>query len=227
MLDYISLSDKTPILDQVPKEFKAAVILTNPFIQMPQGWTRNKRTNPYEHIYPKHNEIINLAKPVRWNKILESTDLNTFEEVALALMTSISALNKDYARSDLADKLNLNFPEDLYYPNEDKISEFLTVDLIKFYQSKGVNRIHYSDPVFDKSGYLQINEITPFDLCEMYSNEVIITDENMSYAFMSVYDSFITLFLTRTKNPMDMVQSRGWEAIVCKNDTNINWFLSR
>lgn len=227
MLDYIWLNDETPILNQVPKEFKSVAILTNPFIQMPKGWAEEKRTNPNEHIYPDHDEILDLAKPVMWKNILENTDLVSLKEIALALKTSISALNENYARPDLADKLNLNFPEDLYYPNEDKISEFLIVDLIQFLRSEGAKRIYYSDPIFDNSGCLQLSEVTPSDLCNIYSKEVIITDEKMNYAFMSVYDSFITLFLTRNENPMNIVQRVGWEALRCDNNTYINWYLNR
>ena len=43
MLDYIWLDDKSPILSQLPNNFKSAAILLHPFIQMPFGWGKNKR----------------------------------------------------------------------------------------------------------------------------------------------------------------------------------------
>ncbi|GMB75753.1 hypothetical protein BCER1_21540 [Bacillus cereus] len=38
MLDYIWLDDKSPILEQLPRNFKSAAILLHPFIQMPLEW---------------------------------------------------------------------------------------------------------------------------------------------------------------------------------------------
>jgi hypothetical protein len=43
---------------------------------------------------------------------------------------------------------------------------------------------------------------------------------------MNVYDSFITLMLTNLQDPIEIVKEKGWEAIVCSQDTKINWYLT-
>ena len=43
LLDYIWLDDKSPILEQLPRNFKSAAILLHPFIQMPLGWEKSVR----------------------------------------------------------------------------------------------------------------------------------------------------------------------------------------
>jgi hypothetical protein len=227
MLDYLWLDDKSPILNQIPDNFKSAAILLHPFVQMPLGWTQSKQKNPHQHIYPSNEEILNLAKPVIWKKILHKSGIATLEELALALKTSIGALRKEYARSDLADKLNVNLNPDLYYPTEDKTSVFLIMDLLKVLGSKGANTLYFSEPIGDSSGSLQIGDVTPLEICELSPSEFILTDENMDFAFMSVYDSFITLFLTKDENIKEIVQLMKWEAIICDNETYINWYLSR
>jgi len=46
--------------------------------------------------------------------------------------------------------------------------------------------------------------------------EIVITDEKMDYAFLSVYDSFITVFLSRDENIEKIIQEKKWEAVICK-----------
>jgi hypothetical protein len=45
MSDYIWYDEKSPILSQLPKNFKSAAILLHPLIQMPLRWEKNKFTN--------------------------------------------------------------------------------------------------------------------------------------------------------------------------------------
>ncbi|WP_255286066.1 DUF2711 family protein [Priestia megaterium] len=52
LLDYIWIDGDLPILSQLPNDFNSAAILFHPFIQMPFGWDKSKRENPYQHIYP-------------------------------------------------------------------------------------------------------------------------------------------------------------------------------
>ncbi|WCN39495.1 DUF2711 family protein [Aneurinibacillus uraniidurans] len=227
MLNYIWLNDKSSILKQLPQGFKTAAILLHPFVQMPLGWAQSKQKNECEPIYPSNEEILNLGEPVSWEQVLKDSGLKTHEELALALKTSIGALRQEYARTDLADKLNLNFKTDLYYPTEDSTSVFLISGLLKVLGSNGANKFFFSEPIFDKSGILEIDNITLLEISELTDKELILMDENMKFAFMSVYDSFFTLFFTKDENITQIVQSRNWEAIICNNETYINWYLSR
>ena len=53
----------------------------------------------------------------------------------------------------------------------------------------------------------------------------MLVDENFEFAFLSLYDSFSTLFLTREKNIASVVQTLNWEAVVCDDKTRLNWYL--
>ncbi|MCH6266576.1 DUF2711 family protein [Neobacillus citreus] len=225
MLDYIWLDDKSPILSQLPNNFKSAAILLHPFVQMPLGWRQNKQIHQEEDDYPTEEEILKQGSPVLWKTVMKESGLKSFEELEIALLTSIYALKKKFARSDLAVKLNLNLNKDRYYPTEDKTSVFLINGLLKVLSSKGADKIYFSEPIFDNSGILKIKHVSSIDISGLSPVELIITDENMDYAFMSVYDSFNTLFLSKGEDVKEVVQKMNWEAIVCDDNTFINWYL--
>lgn len=109
MLDYIWLDDKSPILEQLPSNFKSAAILLHPFVQMPLGWEKSVRKRPYEHIYPSAEEIIHNGKSVSWKEMMSCSGLHSYADLAMAILTSISAFSEEYKREDLAEKLHSNF----------------------------------------------------------------------------------------------------------------------
>jgi Protein of unknown function (DUF2711) len=222
------LDTQSTILDQIPDNFSSAAILLHPFVEMPSGWTQSKKNqNPYKHIYPTDEEILNNAKPVLWKTVMDECGLASFAELELALLTSIGALNEDYARLDLADSLNLNLKVDLYFPDEDKTSVFLLKGLLEVMNSNEAPLIHYSEPIFDTSGSLKLNDVKPIKICELSSAELMVTTNNMEYAFMSMCDSFNTLFLSKQKNIDEIVGKMNWEAIICDHQTYIDWFLQK
>ncbi|MFD0619904.1 DUF2711 family protein [Paenibacillus sp. GCM10027629] len=49
----------------------------------------------------------------------------------------------------------------------------------------------------------------------------------MDYAFLCVYDSFITVFLAREENIEKIIQEKKWEAVICKPVTFISWYYGK
>ena len=126
-MDYIRLDGELPILPQLPNGFKSAAILFHPFIQMPNGWGKSKRENPYQNIYPSDEEVIGLSKPISWKEVISKSNLKSYKELSLALQTSTGALRYKYKREDLANLFNsyLEITSDLYYPDSDCTSLFI------------------------------------------------------------------------------------------------------
>ncbi|MFF2878512.1 DUF2711 family protein [Gottfriedia sp. NPDC057991] len=228
MLNYIWLNDKSPILNQLPNGFKSAAILLHPFTQMPSDWIEenSKNAEKDEKVYPSDEEVLKLGKQVSWMSIMQECDLTNFSELAIALQTSISALKEQYSREDLAEKLNSNLRQDRFYPDEDDVSLFLIKDIKKVLESKGAKYFSYSNPILDESGTLEIEKLMSLDNGKLSLKEVIISDENMDFAFMSVFDSFITVFMARDGKIDDIVKKMGWEVIVCDDKTYIDWYWS-
>lgn len=73
-------------------------------------------------------------------------------------------------------------------------------------------------------GILENKKIASLEVCELSLKELIITDENMDFAFMNVSDSFITILMAKDEDIMDIVKSMKWEAIECDEKTYINWY---
>ncbi|WP_284640807.1 DUF2711 family protein [Paenibacillus silviterrae] len=227
-MDYIWFNYEKPILEQLPYPFTEAAILLNPFIQMPIGWADVKKKSENDHIYPELEESLQLGRPKPWKEVLNDTGIQSYEELAVALKTSILALKKEYARPDLATQLSNNLCTDLYYPREDNISEFLVSDILDVLCSNGADTLLYSAPIFDQSGELMIKNMTQAELCcEVPLKEIIITDKQMEYAFLSVFDSFITIFLTREKKIEKIINKKKWEAVICGPETYISWYFGK
>jgi hypothetical protein len=226
LLDYIRLDTKSTILKQISNNFSSGAILLHPFIQMPLGWTIDKQNQqPHKHIYPTDEETMDQAMPVLWRTILNDSGIASLAELEVALLTSIGAINKKYAKPGLANKLEDNLREDIYYPTEDKTSVLLLKDILDVLGSNGAELLHYSEPIFDKSGSLEIKNINPLDIYGLSEAELIVTDENLDYAFLSIYDSFNTLFLSKKQNVKEIVKKKNWEAIICDNQTYLEWYL--
>lgn len=226
MIEYIWLDDKRPILNQFPSNFKSAAMLFNPFIQMPFEWVQLQSENKYEHIYPiypSNEEILKYGKPVRWREIMQESGFENYKELVLAMKTSILALKKEYLRTDLAEKIDLR--KGVYYPSEDCISPFLIEGIFEILSSKGANNICFAAPIDNEKGLLQINATSLLEICDLTDQELILIDENLDFAFMSVYDSFITLFLSKEKNISNVIEVMNWEAFICDEQTSIDWYF--
>ncbi|WP_050180535.1 DUF2711 family protein [Domibacillus robiginosus] len=225
LLDYIHLDFDTPVLKQLPSPFVSAAFLLHPFVQMPAGWEQEKRKHPSHHMYPDDEEIIQLGNPVSWKSIMQRTGLASFEEVALAL--SDGWLHKKYAKPILAKKLEAIFQQDLYCPMEDKISIFLIEDILKVLASKGAEFFFYTDPIEEKTEKMNIKKVSPAEIPGLTLCEILLVDEKKEFAFISEYDAYTTLFLSKEENIHTLIKEKRWEAVICDSETMPAWFLPK
>jgi hypothetical protein len=49
----------------------------------------------------------------------------------------------------------------------------------------------------------------------------------MDYAFLSVYDSFITLFLSKEQKIEEVINQKKWEALICGPKTYFSWYYGK
>ena len=184
---------------------------------MPDGWEKKKRERSFQHIYPSDEEILNIGKPVSWNQISQQSDL-TLQEVGIAIHDH---RNK---RPDLTNQLLACFDSDFYYPMEDKFSVFLLNDILKVLGSNGADFIFYSEPLEGEKVRLKIEEIKSEEVSDFSSSEIMLIDENLEFAFISEYDAYTTIFLTKDDNIDEIIRRMNWEAIICDNKTTPIWF---
>lgn len=224
-MNYLRLKTDSPILSQLPNNFKSAAILLHPFVQMPLGWEIAKRERPYQHIYPSDQDTLDSGIPISWGEVMNNSGLDSLKELGIALADP--ALNKKYARPDLAEKLHLysSVTSDFYSPMEDRISIFLINDIFDILKSQGANFLHYIDPLEEIRGTLKITDINPIDVSDLALAEIMLSDENTEFAFISQYDEFNTLFLAKDENITGIVKKMNCEAIICDNKTIATWYL--
>lgn len=220
MLEYIRLDDDSPILSQISDHFESAAFLLHPFVLMPDGWENEKRERPFQHVYPSDEEILNIGRPVSWSQISQQSGL-TMQEVGIAIH------NHRDKRPDLTNQLHSCFNSDFYYPREDKISVLLINDIVSVLRCKGARFAIYSEPLEGEKGLLKLEEIKLEEMSDLTPAEFMLTDEKIEFAFISDYDAYTTLFLTRNDDIAEIINSMNWEAIVCDNKTTLNWFSQK
>ncbi|AJC26541.1 MULTISPECIES: DUF2711 family protein [Bacillus] len=222
MLETLHFEEGVPILRQLPKPFTSAAFLLHPFVRKPDGWEEQKRTRPYEHIYPSDEEIIAMGRPVSWQSVTTVCGLRSEKETALALMTAATALRDEYEHPESARLFNRLHP-DLYLPSDDVTSPFLIPGLLDVFRSKGIKRCTYYEPVEEK-GIFSLNQTAASDVCGLLRADMIIADEKRRAAFMSLYDSFTTLFLMEDQDMPSVIRAMSWEAVICSDTACINWY---
>nr|WP_236829985.1 DUF2711 family protein [Bacillus velezensis] len=222
LLETLHFEEGVPILRQLPKPFTSAAFLLHPFVLMSDGWEEQKRKRPYEHIYPSDEEIIAMGRPVSWKTVMTVCGLRSENETALALMSAVTALREEYALPESARLFNRLHP-DLYLPSDDVTSPFLIPGLLDVFRSKGIKRCTYYEPVEEK-GIFSLNQTAASDVCGLLRADMIIADEKRRAAFMSIYDSFTTLFLMEDQDMPTVIRAMNWEAVICSDTACINWY---
>ncbi len=137
-------------------------------------------------------------------------------------MTAVTALREEYAHPESARLFNRLHP-DLYLPSDDVTSPFLIPGLLDVFRSKGIKRRTYYEPVEEK-GIISLNQTAASDVCGLSRADMIIADEKRRAAFMSIYDSFTTLFLMEDQDIPSVIRAMSWEAVICSDTACINWY---
>lgn len=228
MVEYLWLSQNldTPILQQAGPSFRSAALLFHPFVQMPNNWAKNKRQHPHEHIYPSTQEHLTLGTQIRWQDMLKKTGLGSYQQLAVSLLTSISALNEASANEQWATQLNEALNEDLFYPTEDTISVFLFEPIIALFQQIGSTHIHYSNPILGVNGAIELTSATPERLAEVTRNVCLFTDELERLVFISSFDTFVTVMLSKEEQIERLIGER-FEYLVCDETTSMSWWYQK
>jgi len=224
-MDYIHLTDECPIFAQIPTKFKSAALILHPFIQMPLEWEKKKKQNPFVHIYPSDEEMLELGKAISWGEVMGMSGLKTYHEVAIALLSSIGALSYKYTRQDLVNIIDNRLKPSIYFPLEDTTPVYVLEDVLSVLAKNGATTFHYSEPLLGMKGILSIEETKPLDIIELAEKELLLIDENEEFAFMNIYDSFVTLFMSTEEHIKEIIEERNWEAIVCNERTKTGWYF--
>ncbi|MFS0861958.1 DUF2711 family protein [Fredinandcohnia sp. 179-A 10B2 NHS] len=87
------------LLEQLPKGYKFAAKIFNPFIKMSNGW---KSDNTDTQDYPSTKDILNYGEPVSWEEIQKKSGLYDISEMSIALTAAITGggiLSRDLSKT--------------------------------------------------------------------------------------------------------------------------------
>lgn len=223
MIEYPRFDYDEPIIKQFGDRYRSGAFLLHPFVQMPEGWTKSKRESPRQHIYPSNEEILNGGKPVSWEEVRRKCQFASLNEVGIAL--SSLDVREEFKRKDLEEKLAATFSEDFYWPMEDSFSIFLCEGILRDFASNGSYTFFFSEPVEDASGQRIIETCKPLELPEIGPAEIMLTDDSCKSVFISQYDRYTTLFLSKENNIQRVIDEQIWESVNCRAETKVLWFL--
>lgn len=173
-MEYIWIEDETPINDQIIDRYRSAAILLNPFVEMSEeyvGQIQNKDIGPHP------SEVIVHGKAISWSAVLGRTGLDSYEQLEIALQTSIGALNWQYANEDLAERLLQSLPPCLFMPDEDTISEFFLRDFCQYLQERNKTKLCYHDPLTDNRGVIDLKDCEIDEIYDLFVTEMYICDD--------------------------------------------------
>ncbi|CAG9621310.1 hypothetical protein BACCIP111883_02082 [Sutcliffiella rhizosphaerae] len=155
----------------------------------------------------------------------EASGLASLAEMAMALRTYIGALNRDYAREDLCERLISVVQTDIFLPVEDYTSLFLSDKLLGLLGSRGATHLYYHDPILEKRGKHEIKTIDPVSFQGLAHKELLVSDENNDFAFMVEFDSFETILMYKGESLEEFIKAVNVEAKICRESTYVNWYL--
>jgi hypothetical protein len=110
--------------------------------------------------YPEDEEIIKNGITIKWKEIVDNSEIENYKELNKALMTSISGLNKIFARQDLLKILERHTEnENIWIPCEGTFDVITLNRIYKILKKFNLNKIVIKDEFYRNTKSLNLEEI--------------------------------------------------------------------
>lgn len=215
---------KEPLLKQLPEVYQSAAILFYPFIQMPEGWKSDISDNPH-HYYPVHEDILHHGKPVTWEEMRQRSGLNRVAEVSIAIHSGITlGLGRGiYTQLDLLDeKIEPNMDEQMYLPQEDKLSPLIISNVLEVLKSNGAKKMKYINWMREHGSY-EFKHMTEEQMLDLCKGPIMVMDEYEDFVCSCYFDEASAIFYSKKTNIQPLLASNGLEGVICDEETTILW----
>jgi len=178
--------------------------------------------------YPADKDIFREGKAIPWKNIVNDSTLTGYAELNTALRTSIGALNRNFTRPDLMEKLN-NFTdrESIYHPTEGAFGMLSKMAIYKAFKLLGKNQIMITDEFYENTSTVNLDQLTEYEFCdEIGGKDYYLYSADKETLFTIEWDSFFFLIAT-DQNKMDqLIASNLFEGFLCNDDTDHYWEYS-
>lgn len=152
--------------------------------------------------YPTSEEISQNGKIVSWKEIIRNTELNNYQELNKALMTSIGGFKKKLERKDLLETLNkFTKTENIWHPIEGTFDFFCKSSIYDILKSNGINKIVVEDEFYENKKNIDFSKLNKNEFCEEIDyNDYYIYDNNKSILFSISWDFFFFFIAINEKS---------------------------
>ena len=156
------------------------------------GHNSNVTVYTSNECYPTDEEISRNGKLISWSEILKSTELNNFQELNKALMTSIGAFKRKLKRIDLLEILNRHSEKNnLWHPEEGTFNFLTKVSIHKILKRSKIKTVIVEDEFRENKQVIDLGDITEKEFCEKIDfQDFYIYDNDKSILFAIGWDFF-------------------------------------
>lgn len=249
--------EKEKILDCYAGEFESCFILFHPFLKMEnEGSEPSSRisSNQQDAIpdelqaifkllpipasaliyavnqnYPTEEAVIENGIAIRWNQVIQqSKQLNSYQDVQKALMTSIGAYRSVFQRKDLLQALQLTLKAHKYWsPRDSAINTLTKKTMFEVFKFIGVKEL-IKDGFLPDEAPVDITALSASEFCQLISSDLMYAVDKEVMVVGGGHDTFFCLLLTKKKETMHRILSYfQLEGILCDEQTVLPWEFSQ
>ncbi|ULT29134.1 DUF2711 domain-containing protein [Sphingobacterium sp. E70] len=136
-----------------------------------------------------------------WKNIVKGSDLADYADLNTALRTSLGALNRNFTRADLMEKLN-NYTdsESIYHPTEGAFGMLSKMVIYKAFKLLGRDQIMITDEFYEQTSTVDLDRLTEYEFCdEIGGKDYYLYSADKEILFTIEWDSFFFLIATDHK----------------------------
>ncbi|WP_447768315.1 DUF2711 family protein [Sphingobacterium faecium] len=175
--------------------------------------------------YPSNETIFLKGKAISWNKVVTGSGFTDYAELNKALRTSIGALNNNYARPDLLEKLNaFTDKKSIYHPTEGTFDMLSKVSIYKTFQFFRKHQIVITDEFYQQTFSINLDKLSEFEFCNQINfKDYYLYSADFELLFTVEWDSFFFIIATDSKKMEQLIESKLFEGFLCNDETDHHW----
>ena len=211
-------------------DYKKAVEVTLEQARMQDDIFNNiEASNATIHIrnvsYPSDEEILAHGKIVPWFDVLNSAGLASKSDLYKALKTSIGAYNENYARPDLAKKLDrFTRTAQVWQPGEGHYDVLTLVKIYNSFRLLGITHIIVEDEFLETRKELILDNITHEKFIEEISGkDYYIYSADQSILFSIDWDSFFFIICSSSSKIARIIEQEEFDGFFASSITTHTW----
>lgn len=175
--------------------------------------------------YPSDEDIFREGQVIPWKNIVNGSTLRGYGELNTALRTSIGALNRNFTRPDLMEKLN-NYTdrESIYHPTEGEFGILSKMAIHKAFKLLRKNQIMITDEFYENTSTVALDRLTEYEFCkEIGGKDYYLYSADKEVLFTIEWDSFFFLIATGQNKMDQLIASNLFEGFLCNENTGHYW----